>query len=111
MNLSERFRAGELLTGVAVGAGIVAATGWSAVWVMLLSAGGAILTSLLARQWITGVAVGLALWVALPVWSEVLPTGSSVPEVGDLIGETTTTTGRVGGAAASTNNEPERVGS
>jgi len=93
MNLSERFRAGALAAGVARGAGIVAGTGWSAIWVMLLAAGAAIFLGFITRQWVTSLAVGLALWVALPIWRPVLPGGSDgVPTVGDLIGTTTTTT-------------------
>ncbi len=105
MNLSENFRLSELFAGVALGAGIVAASGWSAVWIMLIAAGAAMLAGLLTRQWIMTVAVALGLYVALPVWSEVLPgTSTGVPTVGDLIGTTTTTTGppAVEGAEAET---------
>lgn len=93
MNLSENFRLSELFAGVALGAGIVAASGWSAVWIMLIASVAAMLAGLLTKQWIMTVAVALGLYVALPVWSDVLPgTDPGVPTVGDLIGTTTTTT-------------------
>ena len=92
MNLSENFRLSELFAGIALGAGIVAATAWSAVWIMLAAAVAAMLAGLLTKQWIMTVAVALGLYVALPVWAEVLPGSSAgVPTVGDLIGTTTTT--------------------
>jgi len=92
MSLSENFRLSELFAGVALGAGVVAASGWSAVWIMLIAAAAAMLAGLLTKQWIMTVAVALGLYVALPVWSEVLPGNSTgVPTVGDLIGTTTTT--------------------
>lgn len=74
MNLSPSFNLWEVAAGAGIGAGLVAATNWQPISVMLGAAFVAVITAWRARQWPVAFAVVLALWAYNSLVGPILPT-------------------------------------
>ena len=95
MNLNPSFNAWELATGAAVGAAIIAGTGWAAVPVLIGSALVAVVFALREKQWPAAVAVLLGLWAfhglvkpILPDWGTLSGALTGVEAVTEDVGRT-----------------------
>lgn len=73
MNLTPSFNLWEVAAGVAIGAGIIAGTGWTPVSVMLGAAIVAIFTAIRGKQWPVALAVIFGLWAYNAVVLPILP--------------------------------------
>ncbi len=85
--MSDRFHPWELLTGVSVGAGLIAVAPVSPEWVTILAATGAVAFTLTQKQWVISAVLAVLTWVAIPVWGTVLPDSWNVPTLARYLPE------------------------